>query len=232
MLGIFIIKTAKDLEHWKEFKKDLPYGKRTWTVDDPCKEVNFLDLNINVDHKGLITTKTFQKKMNFYLYIPPYSAHPPGLFKSIIYSTIRRYWIQNSIWKDFTEIVTQFYRRLLHRGYRSHSIDPTFVTTLYTLTQGIPFYSTDSLAPLNRKEMMSTKVQQSNKNGKNLYFHLRYHPKGISSKSIQSAYASAFNTERTLKRTENKGNKTNHISKGLHKGIQCRYASMSEIQVD
>ena len=92
MLAIFIIKTAENIERWEEFKKDLPYGKLTWTVDPPSKVVNFLDLTIQVYHTGLITTKTFQKKMNLYLYIPPYSAHPSGLFKSIIYSTIRRYW--------------------------------------------------------------------------------------------------------------------------------------------
>ena len=49
--------------------------------------------------------------MNLYLYIPPYSAHPPGLFKSIIYSTIRRYWLKNSTWEDFTHIVMQFYNK-------------------------------------------------------------------------------------------------------------------------
>ena len=92
MFGIFIIKTSEDLIRWEEFKKDLPYGKLKWTVDPPSRKVNFLDLTIQVDNLGIITTKTFQKKMNLYLYIPPYSAHPSGLFKSIIYSTIRRYW--------------------------------------------------------------------------------------------------------------------------------------------
>ena len=62
MLGIFIIKTAEDIERWEEFKKDLPYGKLTWTVDPPSTEVNFLDLTIQVGHTGLFTTKTLQKE--------------------------------------------------------------------------------------------------------------------------------------------------------------------------
>ena len=151
MIVIFIIKTAEDLERWEEFKKNPSYGKLIWNVEPPHKEVDFLDLTIQVENTGLITTKTLQKKMNIYVYIPQYSAHPLGLFKSIIYSTIRRYGLPNSTWEDVTNIVRQFYKRLLDRGYRAHNIDPTIATTLTAIATGISFYITDSLAPLKRK---------------------------------------------------------------------------------
>ena len=133
MFGIIIVRTNENIKRWEEFKKDLSYGKLKWTVDPPSRKVNFLDLTIHVDNLGIITTKKVQKKMNLHLYIPPYSAHPSGLFKSIIYSTIRRYWYQNRTWEDLTNIVTQFYRHLLNRGYRPYNIIHTIVTTLNAL---------------------------------------------------------------------------------------------------
>ena len=56
--------------------------------------------------------------------------------------------------------------------------------------------------------------------------------KAFQAKVFNPHMPSAFNTERTFERTDNKGNKTNHISKGLQKGIECRYTCMSEMQVD
>jgi hypothetical protein len=50
------------------------------------KTVNFLDLTITINSNGLLTTKTYQKPTNLHLYLPPTSAHPPRVLKSIIYA--------------------------------------------------------------------------------------------------------------------------------------------------
>jgi hypothetical protein len=39
--------------------------------------------------------------MNLYLYLPPNSAHPPGVLRSTVYGCLRRYWFQNSRVADF-----------------------------------------------------------------------------------------------------------------------------------
>jgi len=51
------------------------------------KTVNFLDLTITINSNGLLTTKTYQKPTNLHLYLPPTSAHPPGVLKRIIMET-------------------------------------------------------------------------------------------------------------------------------------------------
>eukprot|EP00957_Ditylum_brightwellii_P173572 13215569-Ditylum_brightwellii.AAC.1 len=50
--------------------------------------------------------------MNLYLYIPPLSAHPSGMIKGLLYSTIQRYKRQNIDRKDYVEMV-----RLLYQHY-------------------------------------------------------------------------------------------------------------------
>ena len=64
-------------------------GKRLkWEVEEPKQTVNFLDLMIGITNKGNITTKTFQKQQNTYLYWTPTSCQPPLILKSFIYGTL------------------------------------------------------------------------------------------------------------------------------------------------
>jgi len=63
-------------------------GRRlTWdrSHTTPEKQVDFLDLTIMLESDGSISTKTYQKSMNLYLYLMPNSAHPPGNFRGMIY---------------------------------------------------------------------------------------------------------------------------------------------------
>ena len=55
------------------------FGKLEWEFTDHSKMVDFLDLTISIKPNGNIKTKLFKKKPNLYLYIPPISAHPPGV---------------------------------------------------------------------------------------------------------------------------------------------------------
>ena len=48
-----------------------------------------MDLTISI-HNGKITTSLFEKPLNLHLYIPPHSAHPPGLLPGIVHSTLFR----------------------------------------------------------------------------------------------------------------------------------------------
>ncbi len=63
--------------------------------EEPSHEVTYLDLTITLK-RGRISTKTYQKPMNLYLYIPPHSAHPPGMIKDAVYSLLRCYYEENS----------------------------------------------------------------------------------------------------------------------------------------
>jgi hypothetical protein len=109
ILGIWI--NDGDTGKWENFQKDLNnYGKLKWKVEERCKEINFLDMTISITNNGKIKTKTYQKEMNLYLYIPPLSAHPSGMIKGLIYSAIRRYKRQNIDRKDYVDMVRLLYQ--------------------------------------------------------------------------------------------------------------------------
>ena len=75
---------------WEEFMDSMNnYPGVTWEFNDPSDKVNFMDLTIKIKN-GTITTSLFKKPLNLHLYIPPHSAHPPGLLPGIVHSTLFR----------------------------------------------------------------------------------------------------------------------------------------------
>ena len=84
--------------------------------------VNFLDLTVTINNHHQIITKIFQKATNLHLYIPPTSAHPQGVLKSLIYGNLHRYWKQNTYVAGFVDIAEQFASRLIERGYKHRDI--------------------------------------------------------------------------------------------------------------
>jgi len=116
-------------EEFTSFIQDInSYTQLTWTSDGLQKEVNFLDLTISIDNHHQIVTKTYQKPTNLHLYIPPTSAHPPGVLKSLIYSNLYRYWKQNTYIADFVDIAKQFASRLVNQGYKIEDIKHIFLS--------------------------------------------------------------------------------------------------------
>ena len=71
-----------------------------WTIEQPKKESNFLDLTIMINNNNHIVHKTYEKSLNFHNYLPINSAHPPGTFKSLVVGLIRD-WLMNSNTKDY-----------------------------------------------------------------------------------------------------------------------------------
>ena len=66
MLGVFVIHTETYLEIWESFKQDLPFGQLGWTQSSLSTSVDFLDLTITLRKDKVLSTRTFQKKMNLY----------------------------------------------------------------------------------------------------------------------------------------------------------------------
>jgi hypothetical protein len=89
------------------------------------REVAFLDLWICKQNRSFYT-KTHQKKLNLYLYLPANSAHPPGVLKGLIKGLIQKYRLQNPRPRDFKKIVKLFYKRLTARGYKPSTLLPLF----------------------------------------------------------------------------------------------------------
>jgi hypothetical protein len=99
-------------EEFKSFVEEInSYSQLQWTTDGLNTSIDFLDLTIRIGRNGCITTTTFQKPTNLHLYLPPNSAHPPGVIKSLIYGNLRCYWLQNTHIEDYITIAKQFANR-------------------------------------------------------------------------------------------------------------------------
>ena len=70
--------SRKSHKLFRRFKRDLWFAGLQWTVDDPSDSVVFLDTTITLQN-GNLETRLYEKHLNLYLYLPPTSAHPPGV---------------------------------------------------------------------------------------------------------------------------------------------------------
>jgi hypothetical protein len=163
---------------WSNFQATLPFGSLTWETTKLSDNTIFLHLELNIDPSTCrITTKTYQKPMNLFLYIPPHSAHPAGVLKSIIYGNLRRYWIQNSNRSDYILTATRFAQHLVNRGHNRKTIQTMFMDAAAHI---------DSQANNKRRDKPTgTKPQEPSST---LYIHWEYHPRGIQRHHIRQMY--------------------------------------------
>jgi hypothetical protein len=115
-----------------------------------------------------VFTSTFQKAMNFYLYIPPQSSHPPCCFKGLIASELKRDFIQNNK-EDFEKILTNFIGRLLDRGHTLENLSSLLL---------------QAAASIDRPPSICNQEE----NGSTLYIHWNFHPKGIQRQTLRKLY--------------------------------------------
>ena len=174
---IFGIWIGSDRE-WNEFKDSLTFGVLTWDIAEQqlSSSVDFLDMTLSIEN-GRIVSKTFQKKMNLYLYLPPASAHPVGCIKGMIFGLIRRYYAQNTYQRDFVHYVRLLYRRLLARGWKSDFIRP-LISAACQRSKHLA-----SLPPRSPTEpsIIDDEVHR-------LFIHLVYHPDDLPRRRIQELY--------------------------------------------
>ena len=174
MLGIWICNQCKRCTppicpHWKAFKAKVnSYGQLRWEFTKPSKECVFLDLTIKIED-GRIVTRTYQKPMNLFLYLPGPSAHPHGCIKGTIHSLLRRYYEQNSKRSDYVHFAVTLYRNLLLRAHRSDVIRPIFLEAHAQITREA------RLQPTTRPDA----IPRDNPTERQLFLHLTYHPNDI-----------------------------------------------------
>jgi hypothetical protein len=120
-----------------------------------------------------ISTKTYQKEGNPYLYINPNSAHPLGMIKGVI-GTNKRYFEQNSNKTDFISITKLFFQRLVARGWDPSIEKPIFISAFNKI-------KTTSTTETTKNSPSSTGRRQ-------LYIHFIYHPLDIPRSQIRKIY--------------------------------------------
>ena len=158
----------------------MRFGSLHWDVETPKKEVNFLDLTITLESDGTITTKTFVKPMNLHLYIPPQSAHPKGILKSLIFGNLQRYWIQNSNRADFLSTAGAFLGHLQNRGYDKE----TLITLFQEAATSIDNKAAKRATTHTEELWPAQQPRQDNR----LFVHWEYHPLDIGRKAVRQAF--------------------------------------------
>jgi len=170
IIGIWLPPDYNQTSTWNRFQDTLNnWGNLQWKCQAPSKKTVFLDLELELCHSS-VKTRTFQKEMNLYLYIPPLSAHPPSCLKGLITGELRRYWLQNSH-ADFQEILSKFITRLTERGHTIESLKPIFIQA----------------AQLIDKRHNLLKSSTAN-NDNTIFLHRTYHPYGLERNAIRRVY--------------------------------------------
>ena len=190
---------------WEDFKKDLNMQcKLDWNTEELNTTVNFLDLTISIDKQGKLTYQTFQKPMNPFLYIPGHSSHPPGIVKSLIHGLVQTYHRQNKSQITFDKNVRQLFKQLIARGHLLEDLQPIFLKA----TENIDRRNNITLHTSKRNMKSISSKSQTNER-KDIFFHLPYHPRDISRKTLHRIY------QNTCEVKDNLNENFQHMDNGM-----------------
>ena len=163
--------TNADDTQWEKFKDEIDdYHGLRWLFSNKCNRVDFLDITISIDD-NVLTTTLFEKSLNLYLYIPPHSAHPPGVLTGLVIGNCHRILTLCSVDADITFHLRRFFLRLRARGYSSATLLPLF-----------------HRAHLLAQQSTATKLNADDMLKKRIFFHLEYHPDAPKSPELQEIW--------------------------------------------
>ena len=169
----------KDRELWESFCKDMDsWHGMEWECKTPSTSVDFMDLTITIDNNRLVTT-LYEKDLNLYLYIPPFSSHPRGVFTGTISGQILRIRRLCTFKTDADERIKEFLSRLLARGHSADNLLPLFKRAEENATAYLT-RSPEEQASLRKRKLDDASHQ--------VYFHLQYHPNDPPSRKIQKLW--------------------------------------------
>jgi hypothetical protein len=169
-IGAWLIQhdEATDTAEWERFKTAFIFGNLRWTFSDKETSVDYLDLTLTVDPISGIHTRIYEKPHNLYLYIPPHSAHQPGILRSTTIGMIKRFYSLSSFQSDFVRSVISFFRRLCTRGYCPNVLRPLFREAI--------------------QRAQTTRSRHEDDTDGRIFLHLQYHPCDPPSRVIQSLF--------------------------------------------
>ena len=158
---------------WTQFDTGLnSWHGLQWIVSARTNQVDFLDLTLTLD-EGRISCTLFEKAQNLHLYLPPRSAHPPGMLFGVVAGTIYRARSLCSDSKDADTKILAFWRHLIARGYSASTLRPLFDKALKSV---VPFLDRPPPAPTDpdRERLW--------------LFKARFHPQDPPSSAIRQAW--------------------------------------------
>lgn len=163
---------------WENFKSEMQQWGLEWIFSERGQSAVFLDLTITIAGDRLTTT-LYEKPMALHLYIPPHSAHPPGVLTGHVFGEVLRIHRLCSEQDDVVERMRIFYRRLLLRGHKPLTLIPLFRQAIANAKR----YITSS-----KGELLARKQAKRDEAMNRVYFHLPYHPQGPKAGQIQASF--------------------------------------------
>ena len=173
------------------FSNDLKYHKLEWTVNPLANSAIFLDMELTITDQT-VSTKLYEKILNLYLYISPYSAHPPGVLSGLVIGNILRIYHLCSEPSQRTTYYKMFFQRLRARGYLPSQLNNLFQRA-FILAKTKPMPSTKNKR-LERENIRNTNVNNntSKTEDNSAILHIPFHPKSPNSKQIQQLFRTTF----------------------------------------
>ena len=120
--------------------------------------------------------------MNLNIYLPPNSAHPSDVIKSIIFGCVRAYFLHNTNEEHFKEECVTLAQNLIKCGWKWNLLYPLFANAHRYLSERgrLNLLST---AGLTRREREACTASL-----RILVFKLPFHPRGVQRNNIREAY--------------------------------------------
>jgi hypothetical protein len=157
-----------DWENYKQAMND--YGSLEWEFSNLLTTVNYLDLTLSL-RNGQVESTLYEKKLNLYLYLPPHSAHAPGILKGLISGMVLRILRLTSNATTRKLHIRRFFQRLVARGFQPPTLKPIFDNCL------------------RKYNKPATIAPQKRNFGHPIILHLPYHPLDPPSSAIQRLFA-------------------------------------------
>lgn len=170
VLGIWVPHDENNIEtEWTSFQEtmnDKTFGL-TWEFTPLARKCDFMDLSLSINDDGTIRSTMYEKPTNLHLYIPPQSAHPPGLIAGVINGTMHRIRTLCTDEHDQRKQIQLLYNRLRARGYKATQLTPIFCRAIN--------------ATNDRPKALKAKESK-------IFLHVRYHPDGPPAHKLQKAW--------------------------------------------
>ena len=115
---------------WSEFKEEVNKHCLVCEFTERQMTQQFLDIKLTLEPNGRLSTKLYEKPRALYLFIPPHSAHPPGVRAGHIFGNMLRIFRLSTSEEDIIEDVKKFYRRFRSRGHPEEELKPIFLKAI------------------------------------------------------------------------------------------------------
>jgi hypothetical protein len=163
-----------------------PGARLVWESSGESRKDVFLDFNLVLNSHGGVSTSTYQKPMNLYLYRPPSSAQPPSILFGLIYGTLHRFYWQNSNRRDFDKYATLFFQRLQARGHSTSNLSRLFLKAATKVDKS-------SIPAAKPPNTAATPMNDT------CFLHIPFHPQNPARADLQNLFQKtcrdAFNDE-------------------------------------